>query len=152
MARLTFEVEMAAPPDRVFAFFAPQRMPYWYGAEMEVEAEFEVERGAADFAVGRKARVAGRLAGREVSLTAVVTRYEPQRALEWEFLDAHGVRGRQLWELAPSGAGTRLRMEDDYALPGRLGRIADALFTRHAVARRDRAWLEKLRRLAEGAA
>jgi len=34
-----------------------------------------------------------------VALTAVVQRYDWLRALEWEFHDAYGVRGRQMWEV-----------------------------------------------------
>src|SRR5260370_16063578 len=81
MAKLEFSIEIAVPADRVAVFFVPQRMPYWYGAEME--AEFEVQGGAADFAVGQKVRVSGRVGKREVALTAVVTRFEFCRALGW---------------------------------------------------------------------
>ncbi len=147
MARLEFTVEMAAPPDRVFAFFVPQRMPYWYGAEME--SRFEVQGGATEFAVGLKVRITGRLGKKEVSHTAVVTRHEWGRLLEWRFLDAYGVRGLQRWELEPTPSGTRVRLRDEYELPGRLGRLADWLLTRHAVARRDRSELARLKKLAE---
>lgn len=147
MAKLEFTVEIAAPADRVFAFFVPQRMPYWYGTEME--SRFEVQGGAAEFAVGLKVRVTGRLGGKEVAHTTVVTRHEWGRLLEWEFRDAYGVRGRQRWELAATPAGTRVRLRDEYEMPGRLGRLADWLLTRHAVARRDRRELERLKRFAE---
>jgi uncharacterized protein YndB with AHSA1/START domain len=150
MSRLFFAIEIDAPADRVFAFFVPQRMPYWYGAEMEMH--FEVQGGASDFQVGQKVRLTGRLAEREVTLTAVVTRYEWQRVLEWQFRDPYGVRGLQRWEVEPIPAAasrSRLTMLDDYELPGRLGRFADSLFMRWTVARRDRRWLAKLKKLAE---
>ena len=147
MARLEFTVEMAAPPDRVFAFFVPQRMPYWYGAEME--SRFEVQGGAAEFAVGLKVRITGRLGRKQVSHTAVVTRHEWGRLLEWRFQDAYGVRGLQRWELEPTPSGTRVRLRDEYELPGWLGRLADWLLTRHAVARRDRGDLARLKKLVE---
>ena len=147
MARLEFTVEMAAPPDRVFAFFVPQRMPYWYGAEME--SRFEVQGGAAEFAVGLKVRITGRLGRKQVSHTAVVTCHEWGRLLEWRFQDAYGVRGLQRWELEPTPSGTRVRLRDAYELPGRLGRLVDWLLTRHAVARRDRSELARLKKLAE---
>lgn len=154
MAKLAFTVEIAAPPARVFAFFAPQRMPYWYGAELE--SCFEVQGGAAEFAVGLKVRTTGRLGRKEVSHTAVVTRHEWGRVLEWRFQDAYGVRGLQRWELEPvahapgdTTPGTIVRMCDEYELPGLLGRVADWLFTRRAVARRDLGDLARLKRLAE---
>jgi len=149
MARLAFTLDIAAPPDRVFVFLVPQRMPYWYGYEME--ASFEVQGGAPDFAAGQKVRIAGRLGKREVSLTAVVTRYEWLRVLEWQFRDAYGVRGLQRWEAEARGTGTRFRMYDEYELPGLAGKIMDALVMRWSVARRDRAWLARLKRYAEGA-
>ncbi len=147
MARLEFSVEIAAPPDRVFAFFVPQRMPYWYGAEME--SSFDVQGDAAEFAAGLKVRIAGRVGRKEISHTVVVTRHEWGRLLEWEFRDAYGVRGLQRWELEPTRVGTRVLLRDEYQMPGRLGGIADRLLTRHAVARRDRRELARLKKLAE---
>ena len=105
MAKLEFTVEIAAPPDRVFVFFVPQRMPYWYGAEME--SRLEVQGGAAEFQVGLKVRVTGRLGRREVSHTAVVTGFEWGRLLEWRLQDAYGVRGLQRWEIEPSPRAAR---------------------------------------------
>lgn len=149
MAKLEFTVEIAASPDRVCVFFIPQRMPYWYGADME--SCFEVQGGAEEFQVGQKVRITGHLGRREVSLTAVVTRYEWGRLLEWRFQDAYGVRGLQRWEIDLAPPGTRVRMRDEYQLPGTAGRIADWLLTRHAVARRDRCDLARLKTLAERA-
>lgn len=147
MAELEFEIQIAAPLNLVTAFFVPQRMPYWYGAELQ--CEFEVEGGAADFAGGQKVRIAGRAGKREVSLTVVVMRYEWGRSLEWRFHDAYGVRGLQSWELSAVDKGTSVRMRDCYELPGRFGRVFDWLLTRRAVAQRDRAWLARLQRLVE---
>lgn len=146
MAKLEFSIEITVPPDRVAAFFVPQRMPYWYGREMG--AEFEAQ-GAEDFAVGQKVRVGGHLGKRGMSLTMVVTRFEFGRVLEWRFADRFGVKGLQRWEMAPAETGTRVILRDEYELPGRFGRFADWLFTRHAVRARDREYLARLKRLAE---
>jgi len=147
MARLEFEQRIAATPALVAAFFVPQRMPYWYGHEMK--AEFEILGGASDFAAGQKVRITGRLGAREVALTAVLTRYEFGGALEWQFQDQYGVKGRQFWEIAPQGDAALVLMRDEYEMPGGFARVVDALLTRHAVARRDRSWLARLARLAE---
>jgi Polyketide cyclase / dehydrase and lipid transport len=146
MAKLAFTVEIAAPPERVGVFFVPQRMPYWYGAEME--AQFTVLGGAPDFALGQKVEVSGRLDGREVSLTAVVTEYRFARVLEWKFQDRYGVRGMQRWEIESAAQGCVLHMRDEYELPGFIGRFFDWLLSRHAVAQRDRHDLAGLKRLA----
>jgi hypothetical protein len=105
MGTLHLSVDIAAPRDRVFVFFVPQRMPLWYAPEMETE--FEVQGGESDFRVGQKVRITGHLGKREVTLTAVVQRYDWLHALEWEFQDAYGVRGRQIWEVedAPGFGG-----------------------------------------------
>lgn len=147
MADLSFAIEIAAPPNLVFAFFVPQRMPYWYGAEME--ACFEVLGGASEFETGLKIRITGRVGSKQVSHTAVVTDYEWGRRLEWQFQDAYGVRGLQSWEVSASAQDSRVVMRDRYEMPGRLGGFVDRLVTRHAVARRDRRDLERLKQLAE---
>jgi Polyketide cyclase / dehydrase and lipid transport len=147
MASLNFEQHIAASPALVSAFFVPQRMPYWYGAEMN--CELEVLGGAADFAVGQKIRIAGKVGAREISLTAVVTKCDFGRVLEWKFQDSYGVKGEQAWIIEAEGDGATVRMRDVYEMPGAFGRAFDWLFTRHAVARRDRDWLARLRRLAE---
>ena len=147
MRVLSFDTEILAPLDRVFVFFVPQRMTLWYAPEMETE--FEVQGGEADFRVGLKVRITGRLASREVSLTAVVTRYDWMRALEWRFSDAYGVRGRQLWLLEPTDRGTRVQMREEYEVAGRLSRLLEGIVMKPAVSRRDRRMLEHLKRFAE---
>ena len=97
MGSVHLAVDIAAPRDRVFVFFVPQRMPLWYAPEMETQ--FELLGGESDFRAGQKVRISGRLGKREVSLVAVVQRYEWLRALEWDFQDAYGVRGRQIWQV-----------------------------------------------------
>src|ERR1700675_2376931 len=145
MADITLSCDFTAAPYEIFVFFVPQRMPLWYGAGME--ACFEVQGGASDFAVGQKVRITGKLGRRVVTLTVVITAYEWLRLLEWRFQDSYGVRGLQRWELAPAGTGTRLMMRDTYEMPGALAKFVDRIFTRHAVTRRDRAWLDRLHRL-----
>ena len=149
MARLEFSVEIAAPPDRVWVFFVPQRMPLWYGSEMDLHLELLDE--AQDFAAGQKVKISGTLVRSGVGITAVITRHEWMRLLEWQFRDEFGVRGLQRWEIEPAPSGTRVHMLDDYEMPSRLGRISDALLMRWSVSRRDHAWLARLKRLAEGA-
>jgi uncharacterized membrane protein len=158
MAQIQTSVEVAAPAELVFAFFVPQRMPYWYGADMD--AHFEVQGGAADFAVSQKVRISGRLGKCEVSHTAVVTAVQPARVFEWRFKDRYGVEGTERWELqrpeaAPSAASsgnaqkTIVRMTSAYTMTGLLGKLMDRLVTQHAVARRNQDYLARLKRYAE---
>jgi uncharacterized protein YndB with AHSA1/START domain len=151
MGKIELSKLIAAPMQDVFVFFVPQRMPYWYGAEMN--SCFEMQEGAADFRAGLKVRISGHLARKSVSHTAVVTAFEYGRLLEWQFQDSYGVRGKERWELArapgDSSGGTIVKFVNEYALPGRIGRAMDWLLTRHAITRRNREYLERLARLAE---
>src|ERR1700730_12530014 len=135
MAQIETSVQIAAPAELVFAFFVPQRMPYWYGADME--ACFEVQDGALDFAVAQKVRVTGHLGKGEGSHTAIVTALRQARLFEWRFEDRYGVKGMERWELnsvdAPTPAGapkTVVRMRSEYTMPGLLGKAMDWLVTR----------------------
>jgi hypothetical protein len=147
MARVEQSIDIAAPPTEVFLFFVPQRMPYWYGAEMS--AEFEVTGGEPEFRVAQKVRITGRLGKKEVGHTAVVTRFERPRLLEWRFEDAYGVRGLERWELEPNAIGTAMKMVSKYEMPGRFGQFWDWLITHRAVHRRNREYLERLRKYVE---
>src|SRR5271157_3066891 len=130
MARIETSVQVAAPPELVFAFFVPQRMPYWYGSDMEVT--LEVQGGSPDFAVAQKIRVTGRLGKQEVSHTAVVTALQQARVFEWRFKDRYGVQGSERWELERLGGSsgstemsaprTVVRMHSDYTMPGLVGK------------------------------
>ena len=122
-------------------------MPLWYGAEMN--AHFEVQSGAPDFAVGQKVRITGTLQHHELALTVVVTAYEWERHLEWQFQDSYGVRGMQRWDLQPEASATKLIMRDEYTMPTMVGKILDDLITRRAVKLRDQSWLDRLKRFAE---
>jgi uncharacterized membrane protein len=154
MARIETSVQIAAPAEVVFAFFVPQRMPYWYGADMH--ACFEVQDGASDFAVSQKVQITGNLGKREVSHTAVVTALQQAHLFEWRFRDRYGVVGLERWELERLDAlssqrpqKTVVRMRSDYKMPGLLGKAMDWLVTRHAVARRNENYLARLKRYAE---
>jgi len=150
MARVELNRQIAVSPEHLFAFFVPQRMPYWYGAEMQ--SCFEVQDGAAEFSVGLKVRISGQLGNQAVSHTAVVTAFEYARLLEWRFRDSFGVRGLERWQFERDRAvdSTKLRFLSDYEMPGKLGRVMDVLWTRRAVTQRNRDYLDRLSRLAEG--
>ena len=147
MSVVELSIEIAAAPNEVFLFFVPQRMPYWYGSEMA--SEFEVSGGASDFAASQKVRITGKLGKKEISHTAVITRYEWLRQLEWRFDDAYGVRGLERWTLDPDATGTRVTRRSEYEMPGKFGRAINWLITRHAVTRRNREYLARLKKFAE---
>ena len=140
---------------RTFSSFSfPQRMPYWYGAEMD--SCFEVQDGAADFSVGSEGAHL-RPAGKQSCFAhgAWSPPLTTARLLEWRFEDAYGVRGMERWELEPVAewpAGAPAPWCDlptSTNCPDASAALFDWLLTRHAVARRNREYLERLARLAE---
>ena len=147
MAYVELATQISTTPNEIFVFFVPQRMPLWYGTEMD--AHFEVQGGASDFAVGQKVRITGKLRSYDVALTVVITAYEWEHHLEWQFQDSYGVRGMQRWDLQPLAGATKVIMRDEYVMPSTFGKIFDRLVTRRAVELRDRAWLDRLKRFAE---
>jgi hypothetical protein len=149
MAYVELSTQISTTPNEVFVFFVPQRMPLWYASEMN--AQFEVQGGAPDFAVGQKVRITGTLQDFELTLTVVITAYEWERHLEWQFQDSYGIRGTQGWDLQAQAGETNLIMYDEYTMPTTLGKILDRFATKHAVEVRDRSWLTRLKRYAERA-
>ncbi|HEY4951441.1 MAG TPA: hypothetical protein VIH88_13975 [Candidatus Acidoferrales bacterium] len=149
MAYVELATEISTTPNEIFVFFVPQRMPLWYGPEMNTH--FEVQGGAPDFTVGQKVRITGKLQKFELTLTVVITAYEWERHLEWQFQDSYGIRGMQGWDLQPQDGATSLIMYDEYTMPTTLGKIFDRFATKHAVEVRNRSWLYRLKHLAERA-
>ena len=151
MRRIVLTQIVAAPPEDVYVFFVPQRMPYWYGPEMQ--SSFQTQGCGSDFRPGAQVHIFGKLANRTFSHTAIVTGFERPRLFEWRFEDDYGVRGSERWEIErmANSADTRtvVRFTNEYEVPGRFGRIVDWLLTRHALARRNREYLNRLARLAE---
>jgi uncharacterized protein YndB with AHSA1/START domain len=151
MTRIVLNQIVAAPPEDVFVFFVPQRMPHWYGPEMR--SSFETQGCGSDFRAGSKVCISGKMANRTFSHTAIVTAFEKPRLFEWRFEDDYGVQGSERWELEllpnSTGAKTMIHFTDEYKIPGRFGRLVDWLLTRHALARRNRDYLDRLARLAE---
>jgi Polyketide cyclase / dehydrase and lipid transport len=148
MSRIETTIDIAASVQDVFVFFVPQRMAYWYGEEMG--AELEVQDGASEFQVSQKLRVLGKVGKREVSHTAVVTRYDWCRAFEWRFQDRYGVRGLERWDVEGVSAFlTRVRMISEYEMPSAIARFVDRLITRRGVERRNKSYLARLKKLAE---
>jgi uncharacterized membrane protein len=153
MAQVETAVRIAAPIEAVYVFFVPQRMPYWYGAEMA--ACLHAQGGAANFAVGQTVGIAGHLGKRMVSHTAVVTALHRPSLFEWRFEDEYGVQGLERWELAEENGtqsasrATTVLMRSQYVMPGVFAKMMDWLITSRAVARRNRSYLLRLKRLAE---
>src|ERR1700733_14359774 len=147
MARIELATQISTAANEIFVFFVPQRMPLWYGAEMN--AHFEVQAGAPDFAVGQKVRITGKLQRHDVALTVVVTAYEWEQHLEWQFQDSYGVRGMQRWDLQPEASETKVIMRDEYVMPTTPGKTLDPLIPTPAENPRDHSCPDRQNRFAD---
>lgn len=149
MTRIESSIEISAPPNEVSVFFVPGRMAYWYGKEMD--AEIRALGCGSDFACSQIVQIAGKIRAREVAHTAIVTAYEWGKLLEWRFKDSYGVRGIERWEVQPGSGVNSIRvvMISEYEMPGTFARAVDWLITRRAIARRNREYLARLKKLAE---
>ena len=58
--RIVLTRRVAVPPQDVFVFFVPQRMPYWYGPEMR--ASFETQGCGSEFRAGSTVRISATMA------------------------------------------------------------------------------------------
>lgn len=116
-----------------------------------MDAEIRALGCGPDFVLAQIVQIAGRIRDREVAHTAVVTKFDWGKLLEWRFKDSYGVRGVERWELMPSAAenAALVKMTSEYEMPGAFARAVDWLITRRALARRNREYLARLKKLAE---
>ncbi|HET9400757.1 MAG TPA: SRPBCC family protein [Candidatus Acidoferrales bacterium] len=148
MTRVECTVEIATAPNEIAVFFVPGRMSYWYGREMD--AEIRALACGAEFMPSQIVQISGKIRGREVAHSAVITKFEWGKLLEWRFKDSYGVRGIERWEIEPTAdSSTRVRMISEYEMPGAFAGAIDWLVTRRALARRNREYLARLKKLAE---
>ena len=70
MSRIVLTQIVAAPPEDIFVFFVPQRMPHWYGPEMR--SSFDTQGCRSEFRAGSKVRISGSLAKRRVVLSGLL--------------------------------------------------------------------------------
>lgn len=149
MTRIESSIEISAPTNEVFVFFVPGRMAYWYGKEMD--AEIRALGCSSEFARSQIVQIAGKIRAHEVAHTAIVTNFAWGKLLEWRFKDSYGVRGTERWEVQPDSSAntTRVVMISEYEMPGLFARVVDWLITRRAIARRNREYLARLKKLAE---
>ena len=106
------EVTIARPPADVFAFLADgTNDPQWRPAVADVAHESGTGLGAR-YRQGMKGPM-----GRRVPADFEVTEHEPPRALAFQ-VTAGPVRPRGRYDLAPEGAGTRVRFHLECELSG----------------------------------
>jgi hypothetical protein len=137
-----------APPAEVFGYLDDHRRlsahmsrssPMMLGSRMAIELDSSAGR-----AVGSKIRLVGRVLGIPIRVEEVVTEHAPAHRKVWQTIGtphllvlSHYTMG---FEIAPEGAGCRLRVFIDYGLPERgvsrlLGTLLGRRYARWCVRR-----------------
>lgn len=137
-------IEIARPPEEVFAFVADARHdPRWCASVVACEQRQGEGPGPdATYLAHHKPTPFHRVMSRHIE----VVEYAPPRLLRWRQEDDNGVF-HIAYELEPAGAGTRLTQRDriEWKVPRPVGRMAERLFVRRHIGQQ----MVDLRRLLE---
>jgi uncharacterized protein YndB with AHSA1/START domain len=137
-------IEIARPPEEVFAFLADARNdPRWCASVVACEQRAGDGPGAdARYLARHKPTPFHRVMPRSVE----VVEYAPPRLLRWRQEDGNGVFDIT-YEVEPAAGGARFTQRDriEWKVPGPVGRLAERLFVRRHVGEQ----MEDLKRLLE---
>jgi uncharacterized protein YndB with AHSA1/START domain len=147
MIEVTAERSIAATPDAVWPLVSdPDRLPEWFTFAERVE----VLEGEGE---GQRRRQHGHWGKRRSEVDQLITRWEPPRALAWRH-EAERLNGKPAprfaattdftIELAPDGAGTRVRLRSAQEPAGPVRGLVIRAFGRREVATALNESLEKL--------
>ena len=107
-------VELAAPPDQVFALLMdPERLGEWVSAHRSVS---DVPDGPLE--KGSSFRQQLRLARVDFEVQWKVVRLDAPTLAEWEGKGPRGTGARVVYELEPNGDGTTFHYLNELKLPG----------------------------------
>ena len=146
MASVRREIEIAAPPERVWALLSdPERLSQYNVTIVEVRDP----TGPLD-QVGSSYDAVAKVYGRRIEGRWEVIDVTPMRRILQRGTGAAGAKATVNGTIEPSGDGTRAGVEVDYQLPaGFLGEVANKLFIERSVERDVRHTLENLKELVE---
>jgi uncharacterized protein YndB with AHSA1/START domain len=145
MTKLAREIEIAAPPERVWqVLLDPDCLGEWVTIQEELE-----EAPDGDIEPGSRLVQRMKVAGRRFHLRWTVIEVERHRRVVWEGRGPMGSKARAVYELHPNADGTVFSYLNEYALPGGpAGRIAGRAIARASGREADRT-LKRLKALIE---
>lgn len=125
-------IEIARPPEEVFAFLADARNdPRWCASVVACKQRAGAGPGpGASYLAHHKPTPFHPVMPRSIEVVA----YEPPRLLRWCQEDSNGTF-HIAYELEPAGEGTRFTQRDriEWKVPGLMGRLAERLFVRRHI-------------------
>jgi uncharacterized protein YndB with AHSA1/START domain len=147
MSKLAREIEIAAPPDRVYDVLAdPDCLGEWVTIQEELE-----EAPDGDLKAGSRLRQRMKVAGQRFRLSWTVVEAERPTRIVWEGKGPMGSEAKAVYELSGNGdGGTRFSYLNEYGLPGGFaGRIAGRAVSAASGREADKT-LKRLKKLVEG--
>ncbi len=115
MTKLEREIDIAAPPERVYDVLAD---PTCLGEWVTIQEELE-EAPEGDLKTGSKLRQRMKVAGQRFRLSWTVVEADRPRRIVWNGQGPMGTKAKAVYELSPDGDGaTRFSYLNDYELPG----------------------------------
>ncbi len=147
MAYLRRQIELAAPPEAVFALLIDlDRLPDW--ATIVVDSRDVTDR---PITVGCTFRQTLKIAGQELDTGWRVTQLDPPGLIAYEASSATGGRLLMTQTITPRNAGSTVQVEVDYDLPGGfLGKLLDMAVVEAQNAREAERSLQNLKELVDG--
>ncbi|HEV2858514.1 MAG TPA: SRPBCC family protein [Solirubrobacterales bacterium] len=137
-------IEIARPPEEVFAFLADARNdPRWCASVVACEQQAGDGPGPdARYLARHKPTPFHRVMPRSIE----VVEYEAPRLLRWRQEDGNGVF-HITYAVEPAGEGARFVQRDtiEWKVPGAVGRLAERLFVRRHIGEQ----MEEVKRLLE---
>lgn len=149
MPKVRSEIEIAAPPERVWEVLVdPDRLPQYNVTIVEVsDATGRLDQ------VGSTYRAVTKVYGRRIEGPWEVTEVTPMHRIVQRGSGAGGASATVNGTVEPSGDGTQAAVEVDYQLPaGFVGAVANKLFVERSVERDVRHTMENLKALVESEA
>jgi uncharacterized membrane protein len=147
MAHIRRQIELAAPPEDVFALLIDlDRLPQW--ATIVVDSREVSDR---PLTVGCTFRQTVRIMGKELDTEWRVTQLEPTRLIGYEASSAFGGRLVMTQTITPRDEGSTVQLEADYDLPGGfLGELLDRAVVEAQNEREAERSLQNLKELVDG--
>jgi uncharacterized protein YndB with AHSA1/START domain len=147
MTKLEREIDIAAPPERVYEVLLD---PDCLGEWVTIQEELEEAPEGRDLKPGDKLRQRMKVAGQRFKLSWTVVEAERPSRVVWEGEGPMGSKAKAVYELAANGdGGTRFSYMNQYDLPGGFaGKLAGRAVVKASGGEADRS-LERLKELVE---
>ena len=144
--RIQRSIEIAAPPEKVWAFLIePEKIMQWFTLLEKFEYTGDKRND-----VGTTFYYEEKSGGQHMKLNYVVTEWVKNKNLAFSVTSGSLKKDDQVWSIEANPSGSRFTMFEDVEMPfGIIGKIIGALFGGMMIGRNMEKILANLKRLAE---